>query len=128
MVLGHGGRQIVVPCSCMVALEHGSQEQACLHSHVAEIRHSTHANRCACAATQQHWTQQVCKQVCPLPSVTSLGHSRHVNGCACPATWRWRDMSDMHRKCALANPWRFLDVVGVNAGTPVLLLVAALDV
>lgn len=37
-------------------------------------------------------------------------------------------MSDTHKKCALANPWRFLDVVDVNAGTPVLLLVAALDV
>lgn len=88
VVLGLRGRQVVVPCSCMVALEHGSQEQACLHSHVAEIRHSMRANRCACATMQQHWTQQVCKQMCPLPSVTSLGHSRHVNGCACPATWR----------------------------------------
>lgn len=65
---------------------------------------------------------------CPLPRVTSLGHSRHVNRSAHPATWQWRDMSDMHQKCALANPWHFLDVVGVNMGTAVLPLVAALDV
>lgn len=146
MILGQGGRQTVMPCSCMVALEYGSHEQACRHSHVAEIRHSTHANRCvcapwlaapghiklmnrhACATMWQHWTWQVCKQLYPLPIVTSLGHNRHVNGCARPATWRWRDMSDMHKKCALANPWCFLDVVGVNAGTPVLPLLAAPDV
>jgi hypothetical protein len=57
-------------------------------------------------------TQQSHETVCPLPGVSSLGHSSHMKRCARPATWWCQDMSDMHKKCALANPWRFLDVVG----------------